>query len=57
MKNDDTKRENSDYNDEDGHNIISIDESNQENTEEDELMDYDFDYDPNEMYFALSNEN
>ena len=24
--------------------------------EEDDLMDFDFDYDPNEMYYALANE-
>lgn len=35
-------------------NIIRINQSEDENTEE---FDYDFDYDPNEMYFALLNEN
>ena len=38
-------------------NIISIHESNEEEIVDDELMDFDFDYDPNEMYYALLNED
>ena len=38
-------------------NIISINESDTSETVEEELMDFDFDYDPNEMYYALLNED
>lgn len=40
--------------DHDFENIISINNSIDSDHEE---FDYDFDYDPNEMYYALQNEN
>lgn len=36
--------------DHDFENIVSINDSNIDNEE----FDYDFDYDPNEMYYALN---
>ena len=38
-------------------NIISINESDESELIDEELMDFDFDYDPNEMYYALLNDN
>lgn len=38
-------------------NIISINESNEDEVVDEDLMDFDFDYDPNEMYYALLNED
>ena len=38
-------------------NIISINESNEDEIVDEDLMDFDFDYDPNEMYYALLNED
>lgn len=37
--------------------IISINESDESEIVDEELMDFDFDYDPNEMYYALLNDN
>lgn len=37
-------------------NIISINNSDESEIVDEELMDFDFDYDPNEMYYALLNE-
>lgn len=55
MKNQLTKLEK--FDDFDTHlvNIIIMNEENESEMVDDELMDYDFDYDPNEMYFALLN--
>jgi hypothetical protein len=36
-------------------NIITMNDSDKSEIEDEELMDFDFDYDPNEMYFALLN--
>lgn len=36
-------------------NIITINNSDESEVVEEELMDFDFDYDPNEMYYALLN--
>lgn len=50
-----TNYDNYDYNaDNDLENIIRINQSEDEN---DDVQDYDFDYDPNEMYFALLHDN
>ena len=38
-------------------NIISINESEEDEIVDEELMDFDFDYDPNQMYYALLNED
>ena len=38
-------------------NIISINDSDEREIIEEELMDFDFDYDPNEMYYALLNDD
>ena len=38
-------------------NIILINETGQSEIVDEELMDFDFDYDPNEMYYALLNED
>ena len=38
-------------------NIITINDSDDSEIIEEELMDFDFDYDPNEMYYALLNED
>jgi hypothetical protein len=38
-------------------NIITINNSEEEEIIEEEMMDFDFDYDPNEMYYALLNED
>lgn len=38
-------------------NIISINDSDESEIVDEELMDFDFDYDPNEMYYALLNED
>lgn len=38
-------------------NIITINNSDESEVVEEELMDFDFDYDPNEMYYALLNED
>lgn len=38
-------------------NIISINESDENEIVDEDLMDFDFDYDPNEMYYALLNED
>lgn len=37
-------------------NIITINVSEESEIIDEELMDFDFDYDPNEMYYALLNE-
>ena len=37
-------------------NIMIMNDSDESVIIEEELMDYDFDYDPNEMYYALLNE-
>jgi hypothetical protein len=34
-------------------NIITMNDSDKSAKDDEELMDFDFDYDPNEMYFAL----
>jgi hypothetical protein len=56
MKNDFTKLE--EFENIDSHliNIISINDSNDSNIADEDLMDFDFDYDPNEMYYALLND-
>ena len=36
-------------------NIIIINDSDESTIVEEELMDFDFDYDPNEMYYELLN--
>ena len=38
-------------------NIITINNSDESEVVEEEAMDFDFDYDPNEMYYALLNED
>lgn len=38
-------------------NIISINDSDASEIVDEELMDFDFDYDPNEMYYALLNKD
>lgn len=38
-------------------NIITINDSDESEVVDEELMDFDFDYDPNEMYYALLNED
>lgn len=38
-------------------NIITINNSEEEEIIDEEMMDFDFDYDPNEMYYALLNED
>jgi hypothetical protein len=38
-------------------NIVSINNAGESEIEDEELMDFDFDYDPNEMYYALLNED
>ena len=37
-------------------NIMIMNDSDESEIIEEELMDYDFDYDPNEMYYTLLNE-
>lgn len=37
--------------------IITINDSEESEIIDEELMDFDFDYDPNEMYYALLNED
>ena len=56
MKNELTKLEKSDNIDTHLINIISINDSEDSENIEDELMDFDFDYDPNEKYYALLDE-
>jgi hypothetical protein len=34
-------------------NIIAINQANEAEIVDEDLMDFDFDYDPNEMYYAL----
>jgi len=38
-------------------NIITINTSDESEVMDEELMDFDFDYDPNEMYYALLNKD
>ena len=57
MKNEGTKLEKFENIDTHLINIISINESNDSDIIEEELMDFDFDYDLNEMYYALLNED
>lgn len=38
-------------------NIITINNSEENEIIDEEMMDFDFDYDPNEMYYALLNED
>lgn len=42
-----------DYSDLDNNLINIIQINNAEQEDADDIQDYDFDYDPNEMYFAL----
>ncbi|CAM4112560.1 hypothetical protein FLAN108750_10860 [Flavobacterium antarcticum] len=37
--------------------IITISQADESEVVDEELMDFDFDYDPNEMYYALLNED
>ena len=37
-------------------NIMIMNDSDESEIIEEELMDFDFDYDPNEIYYALLNE-
>lgn len=57
MKNDTINVEDSDQVDTNLKNILSINEPNHDDLIDEELMDYDFDYDPNEMYYQLLNED
>ena len=57
MKNEFTKLEESDTFDTYLINIITINNSDESEGIEEEMMDFDFDYDPNEMYYALLNED
>ena len=57
MKNELTKLEKFEKFDTHVINIISINESNEDEIVDEDLMDFDFDYDPNEMYYALLNED
>lgn len=56
MKNQLTKLEKLDDFDTHLVNIIIMNEETESEMVDDELMDFDFDYDPNEMYYALLNE-
>lgn len=53
MKNELTKLEKFDIIDANMINIILMNDSDESEINDEELMDFDFDYDPNEMYFAL----
>ena len=57
MKNEITNPDESENNDVYLINSISINDSEESDIVEEELMDFDFDYDPNEMYYALLNED
>jgi hypothetical protein len=57
MKNDFTKLEELENIDTHLINIISINNQDESEIMDEELMDFDFDYDPNEMYYALLNED
>lgn len=56
MKNQLTKLEKLDDFDTHLVNIIIMNEDTESEVVDDELMDFDFDYDPNEMYYALLND-
>lgn len=57
MKNQLTKLEK--FDDFDTHliNIIIMNDDNESEMVDDELMDFDFDYDPNDMYYELLNQD
>ncbi|WP_396179554.1 hypothetical protein [Flavobacterium sp.] len=38
-------------------NIVIMNNSDEPDLKDEELMDFDFDYDPNEMYYDLINQN
>ena len=57
MKNELRKIEESDTFDTNLINIIGINNTEESQIIEEEMMDFDFDYDPNEMYYALLNEH
>jgi hypothetical protein len=57
MKNEFTKLEKLDDIDTYLINIVTINTSDKSEDMDEELMDFDFDYDPNEMYYALLNKD
>ncbi len=57
MKNEFTKLEELENIDTHLINIISINNPDESEIIDEELMDFDFDYDPNEMYYELLNED